>query len=143
VLIAAALMRRQNPLAFLTAIFAVTAVAWGFGYATPPERIVSALIFSSVFLKLDILGALRLGAPARNDHDPRHRSLRLAVDVHGRRERARLVERDGTPLNLRRGSSWTRARPSAQGWSARRRERRMSRASPAFAWAPGRDAPRS
>ncbi len=59
--IAAALMRRNNPFAFLAAIFGVTAVAWGLGYAAPPERLVSAPDFSSVFLQLDISGAL---APA-------------------------------------------------------------------------------
>ena len=103
VLIAAALMRRQNPLAFLTAIFAVTAVAWGFGYATPPERIVSAPDFSSVFLKLDILGALRLALlPAM--------ITILVTDLFdslstfmGVASAAGLVERDGTPINLRRG----------------------------------------
>jgi len=60
ILIAVALMRRQNPLAFLASIFAVTAAAWMLGYATPPDGIVSAPDFSSVFLKLDVLGALRL-----------------------------------------------------------------------------------
>ena len=103
VLIAAALMRRQNPLAFLTAIFAVTAVAWGLGYATPPERIVSAPDFSSVFLKLDILGALRLAlVPAM--------VTILVTDLFdslstfmGVASAAGLVDRDGTPINLRRG----------------------------------------
>src|SRR5579862_6259449 len=33
ILIAAVLMRRRNPLAFLTAIFSVTVLAWGLGYA--------------------------------------------------------------------------------------------------------------
>ena len=57
-LVAVALMRRNNPLAFLAAIFSVTAAAWAFGYAAPPARIVSPPDFSSAFLKLDILGAL-------------------------------------------------------------------------------------
>lgn len=61
VAIAAALMRRGSPFAFLAAIFGVTAGAWAFGFATPPDRLVSAPDFSSVFLKLDIPGAL---APA-------------------------------------------------------------------------------
>jgi AGZA family xanthine/uracil permease-like MFS transporter len=103
VLIAAALMRRQNPLAFLTAIFAVTAVGWGLGYATPPERIVSAPDFSSVFLELDILGALRLAlVPAM--------VTILVTDLFdslstfmGVASAAGLVDRDGTPINLRRG----------------------------------------
>jgi len=103
VLIAAALMRRQNPLAFLTAIFVVTAVAWGLGYATPPERIVSAPDVSSVFLKLDILGALRLAlVPAM--------ATILVTDLFdslstflGVASAAGLVDRGGTPINLRRG----------------------------------------
>jgi adenine/guanine/hypoxanthine permease len=60
ILVAAALMRRHNPLAFLAAIFSVTALAWTLGYAAPPERIVSAPDFSSAFLALDVRGALRL-----------------------------------------------------------------------------------
>jgi len=59
--IAAALTRRNNPFAFLAAIFGVTAAAWAFGYAAPPERLVSAPDFRSVFLQLDIWSAL---APA-------------------------------------------------------------------------------
>src|SRR6266699_699422 len=51
-LVAAALMRRKNPLAFLAAIFAVTALAWALGYAKPPERLASAPDFSSAFLAL-------------------------------------------------------------------------------------------
>src|SRR6266481_2718532 len=47
ILIAAALMRRHNPLAFLTAIFAVTALAWTLGYAKPPDQVLSAPDFSS------------------------------------------------------------------------------------------------
>ena len=50
IVIAAALMRRNNPLAFLAAIFAVTALAWTLGYARPPAQIVSAPDFSSAFL---------------------------------------------------------------------------------------------
>src|SRR5437773_6311912 len=59
ILVAAALMRRNNPLAFLAAIFSVTAIAWMLGYAKPPETLASAPDFSSAFLALDIRGALR------------------------------------------------------------------------------------
>src|SRR6266511_854958 len=41
-LVAAALMRRHNPLAFLAAILAVTGLAWILGYAMPPEKLASA-----------------------------------------------------------------------------------------------------
>jgi AGZA family xanthine/uracil permease-like MFS transporter len=103
VLIAVALMRRQNPLAFLTAIFAVTAVAWAFGYAIAPERIVSAPDFSSVFLKADIVGALRVTlVPAI--------VTILMTDLFdslstflGVANAAGLVDREGKPINLKRG----------------------------------------
>jgi AGZA family xanthine/uracil permease-like MFS transporter len=103
VLIAAALMRRQNPLAFLAAIFVVTGVAWAFGYATPPERIVSAPDFSSVFLKLDIVGALQLAlVPAIITimFTDLFDSLSTFIGVASA---SGLVDRDGKPINLRRG----------------------------------------
>jgi adenine/guanine/hypoxanthine permease len=103
VLIAAALMRRQNPLAFLAAIFVVTGVAWAFGYAAPPERIVSAPDFSSVFLKLDMLGALRLAlVPAIITilFTDLFDSLSTFIGVASA---SGLVDRDGKPINLRRG----------------------------------------
>src|SRR6185503_4746356 len=54
IIVAVALMRRNNPLAFLAAIFVVTAFAWTLGYAKPPEKLTSAPDFSSAFLALDI-----------------------------------------------------------------------------------------
>ena len=89
ILVAATLMRRNNPLAFLAAIFSVTALAWTLGYAKPPDRVVSAPDFSSAFLALDIRGALHARAAAGDRRDPLHRPVRLAVDVHRRRQRRR------------------------------------------------------
>jgi AGZA family xanthine/uracil permease-like MFS transporter len=103
VLIAVALMRRQNPLAFLAAIFLVTGVAWTFGYAAPPERVVSAPDFSSVFLKLDIVDALRLAlVPAIITilFTDLFDSLSTFIGVASA---SGLVDRDGKPINLRRG----------------------------------------
>src|SRR5713226_126928 len=60
ILVAVALMRRNNPLAFLAAIFSVTALAWTLGYAKPPDTLASAPDVSSAFLKLDIRGALQI-----------------------------------------------------------------------------------
>jgi AGZA family xanthine/uracil permease-like MFS transporter len=103
VLIAAALMRRQSPLAFLAAIFTVTLVAWTFGYAVPPERLVSAPDFSSVFLELDIIGALRLTllpAIVTILFTDLFDSLSTFIGVASA---AGLVDRDGKPINLRRG----------------------------------------
>src|ERR687897_3953 len=51
VVLAVMLLRRHNPFAFLASIFAVTALAWMFGYAEPPERMTSAPDFSSAFLQ--------------------------------------------------------------------------------------------
>jgi AGZA family xanthine/uracil permease-like MFS transporter len=103
ILIAVALMRRNNPLAFLAAIFAVTALAWTLSYAKPPETIVSAPDFSSAFLALDIRGALRLA------YLPPILAI-LFTDLFdslstfiGVATAAGLTDPDGRPINLRRG----------------------------------------
>ena len=103
VAIAVLLMRRENPLAFLSAIAVVTVLAWAGGFAGPPERIVSAPDFSSVFLKLDILGALRLSLlPAIVSilFTDLFDSLSTFIGVA---HAAGLTDADGRPLNLRRG----------------------------------------
>jgi adenine/guanine/hypoxanthine permease len=103
ILIAVALMRRDHPLAFLAAIFSVTALAWLTGVARPPDRLLSSPDFSSVFLKLDVLGALRLALlPAMISilFTDLFDSLSTFIGVA---HAAQLTERDGTPLNLRRG----------------------------------------
>jgi AGZA family xanthine/uracil permease-like MFS transporter len=102
-LIAAALMRRKNPLAFLAAIFSVTALAWMLGYAKPPDSIVSAPDFSSAFLKLDIGGALRLAllpSIVAILFTDLFDSLSTFIGVAGA---SGLTDRDGNPINLRRG----------------------------------------
>ena len=103
VLVAGALMRRRNPLAFLAAIFGVTGAAWVLGYAAPPTTVVSAPDFSSTFLKLDVLGALRLALlPAiitiviTDLFDSLSTFIGVA-SVTG------LTDRDGRPINLKRG----------------------------------------
>lgn len=55
-----ALMRRRSPFAFLAGILGVTAAAWLMGLVAVPEKLLSPPDFSSVFLKLDITGALKL-----------------------------------------------------------------------------------
>ena len=103
ILIAAAMMRRNNPLAFLTAIFAVTALAWALGYATRPDRLTSQPDFSSAFLALDIRGAINLAllpsilAILFTDLFD---SLSTFIGVAGA---SGLTDRDGRPINLRRG----------------------------------------
>jgi len=103
ILVAAVLMRRNNPLAFLAAIFSVTALAWVLGYAKPPERLASAPDFSSAFLALDVRGALRLAllppilAILFTDLFD---SLSTFIGVASA---AGLTDPDGRPINLRRG----------------------------------------
>ncbi len=56
---------RRSPFALLAAILAATAGAWVLGEVTVPPALLSAPDFESVFLKLDILGALQWSlAPA-------------------------------------------------------------------------------
>ena len=103
ILIAVALMRRNNPLAFLAAIFAVTALAWTLGYAKPPDQLVSAPDFSSAFLELDIRGALRLAllpAILAILFTDLFDSLSTFIGVASA---AGLTDPDGRPINLRRG----------------------------------------
>ena len=54
------LIVRGSSLAFLAGIFVVTVVAWLTGKATAPPSFFSTPDFHTVFLKLDILGALKL-----------------------------------------------------------------------------------
>jgi AGZA family xanthine/uracil permease-like MFS transporter len=60
VVIAAFLLKRKSSLAFLAAIAFVTVAAIIAGWVRPPEKIIDTPDFSSVFLKLDIFGALKL-----------------------------------------------------------------------------------
>jgi len=103
VVVAAVLVRRENPLAFLAAIFVVTALAWGLGYADLPRAIVGAPDFSSVFLALDIVGALQLTfVPAMIAimFTDLFDSLSTFIGVA---KAANLTGADGQPINLRRG----------------------------------------
>ena len=103
IVIAVVLLRRRSPFAFLAAIFATTGLAWLLGLATPPERLTSAPDFSSVFLKLDVIDALRwslLPAIAAILFTDLFDSLSTFIGVASA---AGLTEPDGRPLNLKRG----------------------------------------
>jgi AGZA family xanthine/uracil permease-like MFS transporter len=103
ILVAVALIRRNNPLAFLAAIFSVTALAWALGYAKPPEQLASAPDFSSAFLALDIRGALRLAllpAIIAILFTDLFDSLSTFIGVASA---SGLTDSDGRPINLRRG----------------------------------------
>jgi adenine/guanine/hypoxanthine permease len=103
IVIAAVLMRRGNPFAFLAAIAAVAALEWMLGYARPPQRVSSVPDFSSAFLALDARGALRLALlPAMLAilFTDLFDSLSTFIGVASA---AGLTEPDGRPINLRRG----------------------------------------
>jgi AGZA family xanthine/uracil permease-like MFS transporter len=103
IVIAVVLVRRGSSLAFLSAIFLVTALAWVSGLATPPEQLVAAPDFSSVFLKLDVGGALQLAllpAIVAILFTDLFDSLSTFIGVA---TASGLTEPDGRPLNLRRG----------------------------------------
>jgi AGZA family xanthine/uracil permease-like MFS transporter len=97
------LTRRQNPLAFLTSIAAVSAAGWAFGDVRVPERWLSAPDFTSVFLELDVLGALQLSllpsivAVAMTDLFDSISSFIGVSQASG------LVDDQGQPLRLREG----------------------------------------
>jgi AGZA family xanthine/uracil permease-like MFS transporter len=81
----------------------VTFLAWAFGYARPPERMVSAPDFSSMFLELDVLGALKpalVPSIVAILFTDLFDSLSTFIGVS---HAAGLTEPDGRPLNLRRG----------------------------------------
>jgi AGZA family xanthine/uracil permease-like MFS transporter len=103
VVIAAVLVHRQNPLAFLASIAVVTGLAWSLGYARMPEHAVSAPDFSSTFLSADLVGALSpsmLPAMVAILFTDLFDSLSTFIGVAGA---AGLTDDDGRPINLRRG----------------------------------------
>jgi adenine/guanine/hypoxanthine permease len=103
VLVAAALIRRNNPFAFLAAIFSITVLAWTMGFATAPGRVVSRPDFSSAFLALDVRGALHIAllpAIVAIFFTDLFDSLSTFIGVANA---AGLTDPDGRPVNLRRG----------------------------------------
>ena len=97
------LMRHGNPLAFLASIFVCTLVAWVGGFVTPPGSWFSAPDFSSVFLKLDVIGALQLAlVPAIVTVMMTDLFDSLSTFI-GVAHAANLLDADGRPKNLRQG----------------------------------------
>ena len=97
------LAKRENPFAYLAGIALVTAGAWTFGYVSPPASWFSAPDFSSVFLKLDAWGALRLSLlPAMITVMLTDLFDSLSTFI-GVAQAANLVDEKGEPKNLRQG----------------------------------------
>jgi len=97
------LMSRHNPLAFLATIVVVTAIAWALGAVTAPPKVFSLPDFKSVFLKLDVFGALKLSLL------PSIIAI-LFTDLFdsistfiGVAHAGNLLDKDGHPKNLRQG----------------------------------------
>ncbi|HVG70388.1 MAG TPA: NCS2 family permease [Vicinamibacterales bacterium] len=119
--VAVVLLRRHNPFAFLAAIFTTTALAWLFGFATPPAELTSPPDFSSVFLKLDVFDALQwalLPAIVAILFTDLFDSLSTFIGVASA---AGLSDPDGRPPNLRRGlivDAWATLGAGLAGTSA-------------------------
>ena len=97
------LMIRQSILAFLAGIFVVTLLAWFRGMLQTPEHLLSAPDFHTVFLKLDILGALKLSllpAIIAILFTDLFDSISTFIGVA---HAADLLDEEGNPKNLRQG----------------------------------------
>ena len=103
VAISVLLMARKSPVAFMAAIVVVTIIAWALGMTTAPPRILSLPDFKSVFLKLDILGALKLSllpAIVSIMFTDLFDSISTFIGVAHAGD---LLDKDGHPRNLREG----------------------------------------
>ena len=97
------LMIRRSALSFLAGIFAVTLIAWATGMIKAPEAFLSAPDFRTVFLKLDILGALKLSllpAIIAIFFTDLFDSISTFIGVA---HAADLLDEHGNPRNLRQG----------------------------------------
>ena len=103
IIVTVLLLVRRSALAFLAGIFAVTAIAWVAGEIKTPDQILTPPDFKTVFLKLDILGALKLsllpaivGILFTDLFD----SISTFIGVA---HAAELLDENGNPRNLRQG----------------------------------------
>jgi AGZA family xanthine/uracil permease-like MFS transporter len=94
---------RRSAFAYLAGIFLVTLIAWATGQIAAPQSFVSAPDFKTVFLKLDIWGALKLsllpaiiGILFTDLFD----SISTFIGVA---HAADLLDENGNPRNLRQG----------------------------------------
>ena len=102
-LVTVLLLVRRSALAYLAGIFVVTAITWVAGEIKTPEQIFTTPDFKTVFLKLDILGALKIsllpaivGILFTDLFD----SISTFIGVA---HAADLLDENGNPRNLRQG----------------------------------------
>lgn len=101
--IAVFFMARKSALAFLVSIVAVTLLAWALGLVTAPPQLFSLPDVQSVFLKLDILGALKLSllpAIVAIMFTDLFDSISTFIGVA---HAGNLLDKEGHPKNLRQG----------------------------------------
>jgi adenine/guanine/hypoxanthine permease len=97
------LMIRRSSLAFLAGIFSVTLIAWAYGDVQKPPSFFSAPDFQTVFLKLDIWGALKLSllpAIIALTFTDLFDSISTFMGVA---HAADMLDQEGNPRNLRQG----------------------------------------
>ncbi len=90
-------------LAYLAGIFIVTAIAWAARLVQPPASWFSAPDFSSVFLKVDVRGALKIAlipTIVTVTMTDLFDSLSTFIGVS---EAGKLLDEEGRPKNLRKG----------------------------------------
>jgi len=97
------LLTRKSAFAFLAGIFFATLAGWALGLVKAPDRLFAAPDFQTVFLKLDIVGALKLsllpaiiGIMFTDLFD----SISTFIGVA---HTANLLDEDGHPKNLKQG----------------------------------------
>ncbi len=97
------LLIRRSAMAYLAGMFVVTVIAWAAGQIKAPPSLVSPPDFQTVFLKLDILGALKLsllpaiiGILLTDLFD----SISTFIGVA---HAADMLDENGNPRNLRQG----------------------------------------
>jgi AGZA family xanthine/uracil permease-like MFS transporter len=103
ILLAAFLIKRKSSLAFLAGIAFVTVVGVLAGWVPPPEKIVDMPDFTSVFFKLDILGALRLSLLPVIISIMFTDLFDSISTLMGVSHAAGLIDEDGEPTNLQQG----------------------------------------
>lgn len=103
ILLTVFLLKLKSSLAFIAGIFFVTVISWFAGWVKTPQQFFSSPDFTSVFFKLDIIGALKLSLL------PAILSI-MFTDLFdsistfmGVSHAAGLLDEEGNPKNLQKG----------------------------------------